>query len=113
MASSKGYRDPLYIIKDIILTLAEFGELNQTSLVSFCGLNLTKHKHFLDDLEEKQMIVKYEQKQGKRDVMMYKTTPRGLEFCRTILEPYEDIFPRKTKTTKSHDQTKLSLLVLV
>ena len=25
------------MIKDIILTLGEYGELNQTSLVSFCG----------------------------------------------------------------------------
>ena len=113
MASSRGYRDPLYMIKDIILTLVEFGELNQTSLVSFCGLNLTKHKHFLDDLEEKQMIVKYKQKQSKREVMMYKATPKGFEFCRTILEPYEDIFPRKVKTAKNDSKSKLSLLVLV
>jgi len=112
MISPKGYRDSLYMIKDIILILAEYGILNQTSLVSFCGLNLTKHKHFLDDLEEKQMITKYKQKQGKRDVMMYKVTPKGLEFCRTILEPYEDIFPRKTKTHKN-DNSKLSLFFLV
>lgn len=98
MTSPKGYRDPLYIIKDIILTLAEYGELNQTSLVSFCGLNLTKHKHFLDELEQKQMITKYEIKQGKRNVMMYKTTVQGMEFCRTVLDPYEKIFPRKNRT---------------
>ena len=29
------------------------------------------------------MIVKYEQKQGKRSVIMYKATHKGLEFCRT------------------------------
>lgn len=108
MVNPKGYRDPLYIIKDIILTLAEYGELNQTSLVSFCGLNLTKHKHFLDDLEGKQMITKYEIKQGKRNVMMYKSTPKGLEFCKTILEPYEDIFPRKIKNTEN---SKLRFLI--
>lgn len=94
------------------MTLAEYGELNQTSLISFCGLNLKKHRHFLDDLEEKQMIIKYEQKQGKRNVMMYKTTHKGMEFSRSILEPYEDIFPRKAKTTR-HENSKLSLLILV
>lgn len=112
MSRPTGYRDPLYIIKDVILALARYGELNQTSLISFCGLNLKKHRHFLDELEEKQMIIKYEQKQGKRKVMMYKTTHKGLEFCRTILEPYEDIFPRKLKPT-SHENSKLSLLILV
>jgi len=112
MDSPKGYRGPLYIIKDIILTLSEYGELNQTSLISFCGLNLKTHRHFLDDLEGKKMIVKYEKKQGKRNLIMYKTTPEGLEFCRTILQPFEDVFPRKMKTT-NRDNSKLSLLVLV
>ena len=113
MSSPKGYRDPLYIIKDIILTLSEYGELNQTSLVSFCGLNLKKHRHFLEDLEKKQMILKYEQKQGKRNVMMYKATPQGLEFCRNILEPYEDIFPRRVRTANNNESSKISLLILV
>lgn len=112
MSRPTGYRDSLYIIKDVILALARYGELNQTSLISFCGLNLKKHRHFLDELEEKQMIIKYEQKQGKRNVMMYKSTPKGMEFCSSILEPYEDIFPRKLKPT-SHENSKLSLLILV
>ena len=112
MVSPRGYRDPLYIIKDIILTLAEYGELNQTSLISFCGLNLKTHRHFLDELEEQEMISKTEKKQGKRNLIIYKTTHKGLEFCRTILEPYEDIFPRKVKTSGS-DKSKLSLLILI
>ena len=112
MASSKGYRGPLYIIKDIILTLSEYGELNQTSLISFCGLNLKTHRHFLDDLEIKQMITKFERKQGKRNVIMYKTTHEGLEFCRNILEPFEDVFPRKAKTI-DRKKSNLSLLILV
>lgn len=49
--SSVSYRDRIYIIKDIILKLVERGELNQTALLSFCGLNLKKHKPILDDLE--------------------------------------------------------------
>ena len=40
--SSGSYRDRIYIVKDIILKLVERGELNQTALLSFCGLNLKK-----------------------------------------------------------------------
>ena len=109
MSPKAGYRDPVYIIKDIILTLVEYGELNQTSLISFCGLNLTKHRNLLDGLEQNQMILKFQETQGKRKITMYKVTPKGIEFCKTILEPFEDIFPRKTKT---EDGSKLSLLVL-
>ena len=105
-----GYRDPVYIIKDIILTLVEYGELNQTSLISFCGLNLTKHRNLLDGLEQNEMITKYQESQGKRKVTMYKVTPKGIEFCKTILEPFEDIFPRRTKTAES---SNLELLILV
>jgi len=34
------YRERIYIIKDLILKLFEKGELDQTSLIGFCGLNL-------------------------------------------------------------------------
>ena len=78
------YRDRIYIIKDIILKLVEYGELNQTALVSFCGLNMTKHKPLIDDLETKQLIT------------IYKPSLKGLEFCKSILEPYELMFPRIT-----------------
>jgi len=42
--------------KDIILKLTEYGELNQTSLLSYCGLHLVKHKDILDDMEAKGTI---------------------------------------------------------
>ena len=42
MTDSRKYRDRIYIIKDIILTLSEYGQLNQTALFSFCGLNISK-----------------------------------------------------------------------
>jgi predicted transcriptional regulator len=38
--SPSSYRDRIYIVKDVILKLVEYSELNQTALVSFCGLNL-------------------------------------------------------------------------
>ena len=39
VSGSQPYRDRIYIVKDIIMKLVEYGELNQTALVSFCGLN--------------------------------------------------------------------------
>lgn len=109
MTVTKGYRDKIYIIKDIILLLAQYGELNQTSLVSYSGLNLKKHKHIIDELESHGIISKTVLQDGKRTVTIYKATAKGMEFCRNIIEPYEDLFPRKTKT----DGGKLSLLILI
>lgn len=88
------YRDRIYIIKDVILKLVEYGELNQTALMSFCGLNMTKHKHLLDVLKTKQLINRSQIMVGKRAITIYKPTHKGIEFCRSILEPYEIMFPR-------------------
>lgn len=94
MTKSKKYRDKIYIIKDIILTLSEYGELNQTSLFSFCGLNITKHKQILDNLEKNDFIQRVEQTEGKRKITIFKVTQKGMNFCHEIIEPYESIFPR-------------------
>lgn len=101
MADSKRYRDRIYIIKDIILTLSEYGELNQTSLFSFCGLNISKHKQILDNLEENGMIQRLEQIDGKRTITIFKVTSKGMDFCHEILEPYEKLFPRGGKSDSS------------
>jgi|SRR5437660_7576826 len=96
MSGSHGsYRDRIYIVKDIILMLVRYGELNQTALVSFCGLNLKKHKRIIDDLESNNMISSEEKALGKRTITIYKSTQKGIEFCRDILEPYENMFPRR------------------
>jgi predicted transcriptional regulator len=95
MSGSSTYRDRIYIIKDIILMLVQYGELNQTALVSFCGLNLKKHKPILDELESNNLIISSKKALGKRTVTIYNSTSKGIEFCRTILEPYEKLFPRK------------------
>ncbi len=108
----KGYREKIYILKDVILTLSEYGALNQTALISHCGLNLKKHRNILDSLEENGMVTRFEEKAGKRTVTMYKATQKGLEFCETILDPYETLFPRKLKNQED-DKTKLNLLILV
>jgi predicted transcriptional regulator len=93
--SPSSYRDRIYIVKDVILKLVEYGELNQTALVSFCGLNLKKHKSILEDIEENELIERREVTLGKRIVTIYKPTQKGLAFCRDILDPYEKMFPRR------------------
>ena len=93
------YRDRIYIIKDVILKLVEYGELNQTALVSFCGLNMTKHMALIDDLEAKQLINRNQILVGKRAITFYKPSQKGIEFCKSILEPYEVMFPRITTGT--------------
>jgi predicted transcriptional regulator len=96
--SPTSYRDRIYIIQDIILKLVEYGELNQTALISFSGLNLKKHRCILDELEVNGLIQKSESPFGKRMVTVYKPTPSGIEFCRSILEPYERMFPRNKES---------------
>lgn len=109
------YRDRIYIIKDVILKLVEYGELNQTALISFCGLNLKKHKPILDDLEENGMIERKEATFGKRTVAIYRPTQKGVEFCKHILEPYEKVFPRRKDEKKSvvEENTTNHLMLLV
>lgn len=111
MTSSKKYRDRIYIIKDIILTLSEYGQLNQTSLFSFCGLNITKHKQILDDLEKNEMIQRVEEADGKRTITIFKVTNKGMMFCHDILDPYEKLFPRKDKAVRSANNLGCLLLI--
>jgi predicted transcriptional regulator len=92
------YRDRIYIVEDIILKLVEHGELNQTALVSFCGLNLKKHRCILDELQVNGFINRSESQFGRRIVAIYKPTQKGIEFCRSILEPYEKMFPRRKES---------------
>ncbi|HJT47196.1 MAG TPA: winged helix-turn-helix domain-containing protein [Nitrososphaeraceae archaeon] len=93
-ASALSYRDKIYIIQDIILKLIEHGELNKTELIGFCGLNLKKHRHILDQLQINGLVYVIQSSVGKRRSSTYKPTQRGIEFCRTILDPYEKMFPR-------------------
>jgi predicted transcriptional regulator len=115
-SSGSSYRDRIYIVKDIILKLIEHNELNQTALLSFCGLNLKKHKSILDELVSNGLAAKNEVTYGKRRVVVYKPTHKGLEFCTNILEPYEKLFPRRKsnssiiiETYKEEGQEKIRL----
>lgn len=94
------YRDRVYIIKDIIVKLVDYGSLNQTSLISFCGLNLKKHRSILFELELNELVTRTEITSGHRTITMYKPTQKGIEFCNRIIEPYEKMFPRQRQQNK-------------
>ena len=94
VSSSQSHRDRIYIVRDIIMKLVEYGQLNQTALVSYCGLNLKKHRNIFDKMELNGLIIKTEKSLGKRTVTVYSASQKGLEFCRAIIEPYEKLFPR-------------------
>jgi predicted transcriptional regulator len=80
--------------KDILLKLYEYSELNQSKLMSYCGLNNVKHKEILDDMVKKRMINKIEEAWGNKTIIKYKVSEKGREILRDVLEPYESLFPR-------------------
>ena len=55
------HRDRIYLRKDIILKLAEHGELNQSRLMSYCGLNNVNHRVIIDEMVEKGLITRIEE----------------------------------------------------
>ena len=71
--------------------------MTQTKLLAYCGLNLVKHKEILDDMGKKGILTKFKVKWGTKIITKYKVTQKGREFCQMILEPYEEMFPRKGK----------------
>lgn len=90
------YRERIYIIKDLILKLFEKGELDQTSLIGFCGLNLVRHRSLLNQMESNKLINSTKMTSGKKVSTIYKPTYKGVQFCREILGPFEEMFPRKS-----------------
>jgi predicted transcriptional regulator len=91
------YRDRIFIRKDILLKLCEYGEINQSKLMSYCGLNNVKHKENLDDMVKKDLIVKMEQNWGSKIIINYKVSEKGRLILNEILAPYEELFPRNEK----------------
>ncbi len=91
------YRDRIFIRKDILLKLCEYGEINQSKLMSYCGLNNAKHKEILDDMVHKDLIARMEQTWGSKIIINYKISERGRLILNEILAPYEELFPRNEK----------------
>jgi predicted transcriptional regulator len=95
------HRERIYIRKDIILKLAEHGELNQSQLMSYCGLNNVKHRGIVDEMVERGLIVRSEEPWGAKKIIKYKVSEKGRILAREILEPYESLFPRSEEADKS------------
>ena len=96
----KEYRDRIYIRKDILLKLDEYGEMNQTRLMSICGLNNVRHREILNDMVQKDFLIKHEVAWGKKIVLKYSISQKGREVLELIFAPYEKLFPREN----IHDQ---------
>ncbi len=75
----------------------EHGELNQSKLMSYCGLNNVKHKSILDDMVKKGMIIRTEEPWGNKNIIKYKVSEKGKSILDEVLEPYEELFPRGEK----------------
>lgn len=86
--------------KDILLKLDEYGELNQSQLMSYCGLNNVKHRPVIDELVEKGMIIRFEEAWGQSRIIKYRISEKGREIAKAIFEPYELLFPRSEDKKK-------------
>jgi predicted transcriptional regulator len=97
---AREYRDRIYIRKDILLKLYEYGEINQSKLMSICGLNNAKHKGILDDMIEKGILDLEKEPWGNKVILKYKISEKGVRIMKEILDPYEELFPRENKNDK-------------
>lgn len=88
------YRDRIYIRKDVLLKLYEYGELNQSKLMSYCGLNNVKHREIIEEMVRKEIILRTEEAWGNKVIIKYRASEKGRQILREILEPYEEFFPR-------------------
>lgn len=88
------YRERVYIRKDIIMKLYEYGELNQSKLLSYCGLNAVRHKKILDEMVKSGLITRTGESWGDKIIIKYKVSEKGKIILKELLEPYEELFPR-------------------
>lgn len=63
--------------------------------MSYCGLNNIKHKEILDDMVNKGILAKSEEPWGNKTIIKYRVSEKGKDILNQILEPYEELFPRK------------------
>jgi predicted transcriptional regulator len=94
------YRERIYIRKDIILKLYEYGELNQSKLLSYCGLNSVRHKEILDEMVKSGLIVRMEESWGNKTIIKYSVSEKGKMILKELLEPYEELFPRSEESNE-------------
>lgn len=89
------YRDRIYIRKDILFKLYDHGPLNQSKLMSYCGLNNVKHKEILDGMVQNGLITRENMPWGNKMTFIYSISEKGRTILKDILGPYEELFPRK------------------
>ncbi|TLY09569.1 MAG: hypothetical protein E6K85_05745 [Thaumarchaeota archaeon] len=94
------YRERVYIRKDIILKLYEYGELNQSKLLSYCGLNSVRHKGILDEMVNSELIIRTQESWGNKTIIKYKVSEKGKTILKELLEPYEELFPRSDEPSE-------------
>ena len=82
------------------MKLYEHGALNQSKLMSFCGLNNVKHKGILDDMVNKGFLERNDEAWGNKTILMYKISEKGMNILKAVLEPYEELFPREERDDK-------------
>jgi len=83
------------------LKLYEYGEMNQSKLMSVCGLNNVKHKGILDSMVTKQMITRKEEPWGNKTIYKYNISNTGKKLLEEVLQKYEDLFPRDNGDEKT------------
>lgn len=83
-----------------MLKLYEYGEMNQSKLMSICGLNNAKHKGILDDLIAKGILNLEKEPWGNKVILKYKISEKGVRIMKEVLDPYEELFPREEKNDK-------------
>ena len=68
--------------------------------MSICGLNNVKHKGILDDMVRKGFLERQEEEWGNKSILKYNISEKGMEVLNSVLEPYEELFPREEKDEK-------------
>ena len=96
-AVSHEYGDRIYIRKDVLLKLFEYGELSQSKLISYCGLNNAKHKEIIDSMVERGLVLRTEESWGSKRIAKCRVSTEGMEILRRVPEPYEALFPRENE----------------
>ena len=82
------------------MKLYEHGEINQSKLMSICGLNNVKHKGILDNMVAKGFLLRNKEAWGNKIILKYKISEKGLEILKQVLGPYEELFPRDDASDK-------------
>jgi predicted transcriptional regulator len=94
VTSIRTYRDRIFIVKDMIFKLTEYGQLSRTDLYIYCQLNLKSQHSILDELESNRLVNTTKIMRGKKLIKTYAVTSEGISFYQNILAPYEKLFPR-------------------